>query len=104
MTPYWLLVDVRDLATFAALTFFAGCAWVAFAAREFANHRPTVDGPSPEASPAASGEAPWIVEASEREPACAASTPAPPQLVAAETTQVAARTCPTPVGVGDPVP
>lgn len=67
MAPYWLLLDVHDLAKFAAVTFFGGCAWVAFAAREFANHRSTVERSTSERSPALSDVDRWVVEASERD-------------------------------------
>lgn len=67
MTPYWLLVDVHDLAKFAALTFVAGCAWVAFAAREFASHRSTVERSTSGEFPSLPGVDRWVVEATERD-------------------------------------
>jgi hypothetical protein len=104
MPPLWLLIDIHDVAALAAGLFFAGSLVVAAFLAEFINARSTVERSTSAGSPAPAGVDRWVVAASERETACAAATPAPPPLVAAETTQVAAQTCPTPVGVGDPTP
>jgi hypothetical protein len=83
MAPYWLLLDIHDLAKFAAVTFLAGCAWVAFVGREIANHCSTAE-TSASGESAPSGAGVWDVEPttpsgsgqSEQGPQpCALSTP-----------------------------
>jgi hypothetical protein len=89
------------MAAVTAGLFFVGSLVVAAFLAEFVNHHSTVDGPSPEVSPATSGEAPWAVGASEQgSTPCAGHTPA----VQTEQRYRPAGVTPERVTVGGPPP